>query len=256
MPLILPAPNLLNERRVAYLPDNYHHGFSNSTFFFGRTRMSQSQFRRLKPLTATLWAYAVSEVAESRRSCIGNFPRVMEMQRGEVGLQDSAALNSTVTPSVLDSRNMKAIYIKVEDSTFTVPRHILNCPGTPFEMKFTLPQPDEDEGDETTNERDPLVLEGIPVDDFETFVHASHSESDNKLAPRLAVDSYGYWMGVLKLATMWNFNQVRKKAVDQMGSFIQSKTPLEMVYLHRKHFVPAWVKASYVALCSQKDIIP
>ncbi|KAF9552815.1 hypothetical protein CPC08DRAFT_754557 [Agrocybe pediades] len=151
---------------------------------------------------------------------------------------------------------MKAICVKVEDSTFAVPKHILDYPGTPFETMFTLQQPHGDEGDETTMEQDPVLLEGIPVDDFETFVHASHSESDNKLAPKLAVDSYGYWMGVLKLATMWNFNQVRKKAVDQMGSFIQSKTSLEMVYLDRKHFVPAWVKAGYVALCSQKDIKP
>ncbi|KAF9536231.1 hypothetical protein CPC08DRAFT_731660, partial [Agrocybe pediades] len=156
--------------------------------------------------------------------------------------------DSTATPSGVDSWNMKTIYVKVEDSTFAVPKHILDYPGTPFEMMFTLPQPHGDEGDETTMEQVPVLLEGIPVDDFETFVHASHSESDNKLAPKLAVDSYGYWMGVLKLATMWNFNQVRKKAVDQMGSFIQSKTSLEMVYLDRKHFVPAWVKAGYVAL--------
>ncbi|KAF9552812.1 hypothetical protein CPC08DRAFT_259186 [Agrocybe pediades] len=120
----------------------------------------------------------------------------------EAASEEFTAPNFTAAPSVVDSWNMKTIYVKVEDATFAIPRHILNCPRTPFEMMFSLPQPGEDEGDETTNEQDPLVLEGIPVDDFEAFVRASHSESDNWLAPKLAVGSYDYWMGVLKLATM------------------------------------------------------
>ncbi|KAF9552809.1 hypothetical protein CPC08DRAFT_768032 [Agrocybe pediades] len=132
---------------------------------------------------------------------------------------------------------MKTIYVKVEDSTFT---------------------PDEDEGDETTNEQDPLVLEGIPVDEFKAFVHASHSEASTSPAPKLAVGSYDYWMDALKLVNMWNFNQVNQVERRPSSNWDPSSktTPLEMVYLGRKHFVPAWVKAGYVALCSQEDIKP
>ncbi|KAF4620934.1 hypothetical protein D9613_001095 [Agrocybe pediades] len=168
----------------------------------------------------------------------------------------SPSTSTPTSPSFFNTQNMKTIYLKVENTLFAVPRHVLNHPGTPFETMFTLPQPKDNGGKEPASEEDPIVLEGIAASDFEAFLHALYSLPRNMAAPKFAVDNDEYWFGVLKLATMWNFNELHQKAVEKTESIIKKKTPLEMIDLGRKYGVSDWVKNGYIALCSQEDLEP
>ncbi|KAF9552806.1 hypothetical protein CPC08DRAFT_258984 [Agrocybe pediades] len=152
--------------------------------------------------------------------------------------------------------NMTTIFVKVENTVLAIPRYILNHPGSPFEMMFKLPQPGDVERKEGASEQDPILIEGVVADDFEAFLHVFHSLPGNAPPPRCAVGGEEYWLGVLKLATMWGYGELHKKAVEQMKSIVARKTPLEMIYLGRKYSASAWVKDGYVALCSQEDLKP
>ncbi|KAF9552816.1 hypothetical protein CPC08DRAFT_714301 [Agrocybe pediades] len=172
---------------------------------------------------------------------------------------ESTLLIATPLPVLrefFNSYNMATIYVKVEDTIFAIPRHVLNHPGSPFEMMFKLPQPGDEERKEAASEQDPLVLEGIVAHDFEAFLHALYPLPGNAPPPKFDVGSEDYWLGVLKLATMWRYGELHKKAVMYMESIVASKTPLEKIYLGRKYLAPAWVKDGYVALCSQGDLKP
>ncbi|KAF4620940.1 hypothetical protein D9613_001093 [Agrocybe pediades] len=166
---------------------------------------------------------------------------------------------STPTPVLRDffnSYNMATIYVKVENVVFAIPRYILNFPGSPFEMMFKLPQPGDGERKEGASEQNPIVIEGVAADDFEAFLHAFHSLPGNAPTPKFAVGGEDYWLAVLKLATMWRYGDLHKRAVEQMNknAIVSRKTPLEMIYLGRKYSVPAWVKDGYVTLCSQEHL--
>ncbi|KAF9552803.1 hypothetical protein CPC08DRAFT_728349 [Agrocybe pediades] len=134
--------------------------------------------------------------------------------------------------------------------------HVLNHPGSPFETMFTLPQPKDDGGKEPASEEDPIVLEGIAASDFEAFLHALYSLPKDVDAPKFPINNPEHWFGVLNLATMWNFDKLRKKAVKETELIIKKKTPLEMISLGRKYAIPEWVKNGYIALCSQEDLKP
>ncbi|KAF4620937.1 hypothetical protein D9613_001090 [Agrocybe pediades] len=168
----------------------------------------------------------------------------------------SIATPTPVLREFFNTYNMATIYVKVEDTTFSIPRHVLNHPGSPFEMMFKLPQPGDEERKEAASEQDPLVLEGIVAHDFEAFLHVLYPLPDNAPPPKFNVGSEDYWLGILKLATMWRYGKLHEKAVQQMKSIVAEKTPLEMIYLGRKYSMPAWVKDGYVALCSQEHLKP
>ncbi|KAF9552808.1 hypothetical protein CPC08DRAFT_768031 [Agrocybe pediades] len=135
---------------------------------------------------------------------------------------------------------------------FTVPRRTLNYPGTPFELPFPLCQPGEDEQEERPAEHDFIDLKGVAAHGFEVFLHAQRTYAP---APKYAVGGYEYWLGVLKLASLWNIKELRRKALKKIGPVIRDD-PLKKVFVGRKYLVPAWVKDGYVALCCTRDLEP
>jgi hypothetical protein len=115
---------------------------------------------------------------------------------------------------------------QVENTLFKVPRNGFKVPGTPFEAMFTLPQAETDniEGSSLEN---PIHLPGVSVDNFRSFLRilyplcvlmissAKYRRVINMIKffsiDQTSVDEFGeyQWIGVLNLATMWVFEEVR-----------------------------------------------
>ena len=112
---------------------------------------------------------------------------------------------------------------KVENTLFQVFRNSFNIPGTPFEAMFSLPQAQSDriEGSSLEN---PIHLRGIKVDHFRSFLRVLYyplcvlmifSIKYLRVYDKIfsigqkPVVEFDEWVGVLNLATMWLFQEVR-----------------------------------------------
>ncbi|KAF4620938.1 hypothetical protein D9613_001091 [Agrocybe pediades] len=146
---------------------------------------------------------------------------------------------------------MKTIHVKVENSMFVLPRRTLNYPGTPFELPFPLCQPGEDEQEERPAEQDFIDLKGVAHTTSKFFSMLSKLALHRSLtcfglsdirhlciairrsyapAPKYAVGGYEYWLGVLKLASLWNIKELRQKALKKIGPVIMND-PLKKVFI-------------------------
>ena len=65
--------------------------------------------------------------------------------------------------------------------------------------------------------------------------------------------SEGEWTAALKLSTMWDFPQVRKNAIEQLGPLTYSK-PFKRIELGNTYQVSAWVREGYRYLIEGKEL--
>jgi len=147
--------------------------------------------------------------------------------------------------------------IRVENRIFKVPRELFELYSEVFRDMFDLPKSKNDVPD---GERDnkPLVLEGIHKEDFRAFLTALsslHQEAMTKdggegkpifLVARLPL-YHGlekqHWIAVLRLAHMWGFDNVRKKAVEMLGKDSElSQNTLERLKLANEFFIDDWIR--------------
>jgi hypothetical protein len=61
------------------------------------------------------------------------------------------------------------------------------------------------------------------------------------------------WTSVLKLAVMWNFEDIRKLAIGKLTK--QSVEPIERILLARAYSVPKWLRAGYIALVERREAL-
>ena len=101
-------------------------------------------------------------------------------------------------------------------------RNGFDIPGTPFEAMFALPQTQSDSVEGSSHEN-PIHLRGIKVDHFRCFLRILYPLSVLMIFPvkylrvyvkifsigRKPVVEFDEWIGVLNLATMWFFHDVR-----------------------------------------------
>jgi len=138
--------------------------------------------------------------------------------------------------------NFQVIVFEVENRLFQVLRNGFNVPGTPFEAMFSLPhtQTDSIEGSSLEN---PIHLQGIRVDHFRSFLRILYPFIGQK-----PVVEFDEWVGVLHLATMWIFQEVRAKAISQLSDLIKQKTVMERISLAREYQVVEWLRDAYLEL--------
>ncbi|KAF4621419.1 hypothetical protein D9613_001021 [Agrocybe pediades] len=145
--------------------------------------------------------------------------------------------------------NMELVFFKVENTTFAIPRHVLNHPGTAFEGMFSMPA----NGQEGKVVEHPIHLPGVGEDEFEAFLHAIYPLCGTA-SPKLTMNGFEYWIAVLKLATLWEFKDARNKSLDCLSKTIKQKTPFEGIFYGRKYQVREWIRQGYVNLCRQKAL--
>ncbi|PPQ79163.1 hypothetical protein CVT25_002791 [Psilocybe cyanescens] len=164
-----------------------------------------------------------------------------------------AGPNSEVPVPRLDGLfNFQIVVFQVEDTLFQVLKNGFMVPGTPFEAMFALPVPAENveqplaEGDSLTN---PIVLSGVSTNEFRAFLRILYPF----IGPSV-VASYDDWVGILNLATMWEFKHIREQAISKLSSLIKEKPVPERVMLGRKYCVKDWLKEEYVTLAQKTDL--
>ncbi|KAF9552804.1 hypothetical protein CPC08DRAFT_728350 [Agrocybe pediades] len=154
----------------------------------------------------------------------------------------SPSTSTHTSPSFFNTQNMKTTYLKVENTIFAVPRHVLNHPGSPFETMFTLPRPKDSGGKEPASEEDPILR--------------ALQQATSKLSSMLRILYPGIWVLQSSLLITTNTGSLQQKAVEQTESIVKLKTPLQMIDLGRTYGISDWVKNGYIALCSQEDLDP
>jgi len=147
--------------------------------------------------------------------------------------------------------NFDIVVFEVENRLFKVVRNGFNVPGTPFEAMFTLPQAQTDTGSsiEGSSLENPIHLPGIKVDHFRSFLRVLYPFIGQK-----PVVEYDEWVGVLNLATMWLFQEIRERAITKLSDLIKLKTVFERIALAREYRVVEWLRDAYLELTQKEPL--
>ncbi|KAH7925641.1 hypothetical protein BV22DRAFT_1128872 [Leucogyrophana mollusca] len=138
----------------------------------------------------------------------------------------------------------------VEGTLFRVPRHPFIDGSDVFRQMFQLPVPDGVEADGCSDGR-PLRLEFIQQNDFKQLLKVlfPHHSQPQKSSPK----TFAEWRSVLKLSSMWEFESVKKLAVDHIGTM--QIDPIDKIGLARDYDVQEWLVPALNELAKRKEPI-
>ncbi|KAI5835425.1 hypothetical protein K523DRAFT_347218 [Schizophyllum commune Tattone D] len=139
-----------------------------------------------------------------------------------------------IAPRRDDTFYLDVVTFRVSNTLFRVPRYAFEGGSAVFASMFTLP-PGQGQDTEGCSDEHPVVLEGATDEEFRHFLRI--------LLPRNALRpdhdlTQEQWTAVLKLATMWDFDDVRQLAVSKMGKMEMSRD--QRFRLGRAYSVSKW----------------
>ncbi|CAA7260401.1 unnamed protein product [Cyclocybe aegerita] len=175
----------------------------------------------------------------------------VQLLGGDDELTARQSASPLATPRVMRAPDTKfyfqIVVFGVGNTIFRVPRHGFEVPGTIFEALFALPpSPNEVNSVEGLSDDHPIVLDGVEEDHFRGFLGA--------LYPFVQVMTYNDWVGALHLATMWEFGEIRKKAISAISPMLAEKNAAEIVLLAKKYRVVDWLRDAYTRLVEQPTL--
>ncbi|PPR01823.1 hypothetical protein CVT24_001686, partial [Panaeolus cyanescens] len=133
------------------------------------------------------------------------------------------------------------LFLKVSNRLFCVPREHLDIPGTAFALMFVDGTPSRSaDGVEGSNRGNPVVLEGIDLEEFRGFLKAAWRREKY---PLTTTD----WINALGLALQWEFDEIKTEAQDNIYAAL-NRDPFEMIRLGRKFKIRSWVVRGYSIL--------
>ncbi|EIM87184.1 uncharacterized protein STEHIDRAFT_138982 [Stereum hirsutum FP-91666 SS1] len=139
-----------------------------------------------------------------------------------------------------------------ENTLFCVPRfRLVENKDSPFASMFTLPLGDV-EAEGTSSTRPIKLPPDIKDTDFANFLEVLYPEYIS--SPYLTPSMSDAWTAILGLATQWQFDDVRKKAIDVLGD--QEKNAIRKIILGRQYSISSWLVAAYVELAGRDDSKP
>ncbi|KAF6752806.1 hypothetical protein DFP72DRAFT_1132241 [Ephemerocybe angulata] len=136
--------------------------------------------------------------------------------------------------TVSEDHRWSLVTFKVEDKLYRVPRHGFTDFSSVFETMFSLPQADTtQEGD--TDEA-PIVLPSCTKVEFESLLRVMYPT-----APRVRqVDgSKEHWVHVLKLATLWDMQEIQETAIAELEGLNLGQ--IEKIRLAKEYWVSDWL---------------
>ncbi|KAF5339566.1 hypothetical protein D9611_011508 [Ephemerocybe angulata] len=140
-----------------------------------------------------------------------------------------------LSPKTLpEDHRWSLVTFKVEDKLYRVPRHGFTDFSSVFETMFSLPQADTtQEGD--TDEA-PIVLPSCTKVEFESLLRVMYPT-----APRVRqVDlSKEHWLDVLKLATLWDMQEIQETAMTELEGLDLGQ--MEKIRLAKEYRVSKWL---------------
>ncbi|KAF9047702.1 hypothetical protein BJ165DRAFT_1403360 [Panaeolus papilionaceus] len=133
-----------------------------------------------------------------------------------------------------------SLVFKVEDVYFTAFKTAITRPGSFFESVFSLPklgsQPSMEGIAEGSSPENPITLHGISKKNFRNLLRV--------LCPFEGIppcNTYDEWIGVLDLASMWDFQTIRATAISNISPFLESIPVIDRILVARKYEVKAWL---------------
>lgn len=142
----------------------------------------------------------------------------------------------------------------VEDYLFRVPRDTLESQSDVFRDLFLLPiQADGAEGCSDTN---PIVLEGIQREEFQSLMKVLYPMPFTRLSPSpdALPATLEEWIGILKLSKMWSFTRVQEFAIQQMEPMVAMR-PLDKVALAQDYGITEWLVSGLLQLARREEPI-
>ncbi|RPD55388.1 hypothetical protein L226DRAFT_538229 [Lentinus tigrinus ALCF2SS1-7] len=156
----------------------------------------------------------------------------------------SSSTTSPQSPRRDDEFYCKDVVFQVEDVLFKVPRRPFEQESA-FKDTFSLPSPFEEEG--LTDDK-PIFLGGILEEEFRALLWVM-------LRPAYGANrvlTTGQWTHVLKLSTMWHFDSIREKAIEELTRLVRG--PVQRIGIARKYHISPWIEPALVSL-AQADTI-
>ncbi|KAF5316861.1 hypothetical protein D9611_003685 [Ephemerocybe angulata] len=134
--------------------------------------------------------------------------------------------------------NSHAITCLVEGHPFSVPLSLCVAGSKDFAARNYTPC-------------DIVALPGATVDDFRAFLRfllpvSTASTHTNRFCKQ-------DWLSILKLSTLWRFNDARKAAIEKLDEVLED--PFEFVALGKAHYVRRWLMTGYAFLAMCEDVI-
>ncbi|KAJ3503357.1 hypothetical protein NMY22_g18274 [Coprinellus aureogranulatus] len=133
----------------------------------------------------------------------------------------------------------ETVALKIEGVIHRVPKQGLVECSSVFRDMFSLPQAHgAKEGDTDEN---PIELTGCTSEEFESVIQVMYP-----LLGEIAQLSKDKWVGVLKVARLWDMPRISKIAISTLDIF--HLTAIEKVKLGNEHGVVQWLKEGYSSL--------
>ncbi|KAH6908507.1 hypothetical protein BKA70DRAFT_1562572 [Coprinopsis sp. MPI-PUGE-AT-0042] len=140
------------------------------------------------------------------------------------------------------------VIIKVERCLYSIPKQALTSQSPVFEGMF---DGNNDGGGEGASDKKPIVLEGYKSGEFECLLNVMLPQPLERKLPALTKEQ---WVSVLKLSTVWQMDQIRQLAVEQLSQLDPS--PIEKVVLAREYRVLKWLTEGVTTLAIDFDQYP
>jgi len=139
------------------------------------------------------------------------------------------------------------IVFQVEDALFKLPKNHF-ATSSVFATVFTLPPGEQDvEGTEDK----PFVLQGITEVDFVCLLKVMLP-----LPPLENVElTQQEWISVLKLSTMWEFTDIRAKAIQELSKEDMGMGTIKKIECARSFEVKGWLLEGYIELLKRAETI-
>ncbi|KAF9041496.1 hypothetical protein BJ165DRAFT_289171 [Panaeolus papilionaceus] len=145
---------------------------------------------------------------------------------------------------------MEPLFVQIKDILFQIPRVAFEGrKGSPFADAASLPaQQSTDPVAKSMVEgrsADKPVILPVEVTDFENLLHVMYAFG--LLIPDYPTHiSKEEWISALRLATLWNFDDIRNKAIKALDSSFSN--PMERLCVARAFRIRSWLVSSYVEL--------
>jgi len=152
------------------------------------------------------------------------------------------------TPSVHPNFNFELVVFQVGEILFRVIKNGFQVPGTIFEAMFALPV----SGDipvEGGSLDSPIVLEGVDERHFQVFLRALYP-----FIGQPTVTKYEDWVGVLQLATMWEFTEIREKAIAALSALNPERELTEKISIGAQYGIVDWLRDGYTDLVQRPTL--
>ncbi|KAI6040627.1 hypothetical protein EDC04DRAFT_1459879 [Pisolithus marmoratus] len=117
---------------------------------------------------------------------------------------------------------------------------------------FLLPQGDS-EMVEGQSDKNPVILQGVSKTEFESLLRAL-MDRQHGTQKRSKLD-HNQWISVLKLSTMWEFNNLRNVAIQYLDVPSGPLGPVDKFALASKYEIKKWLLPALSALARRSEPI-